>query len=100
MQAPEIPKEVADAVVILLSPYFHQRLTIETIIAGIESLQGMLPEAERLLTKREVAEMLRCSLPTVNRMLQDQRLQKIMVRGSVRISESAVRKIIMGGADG
>jgi excisionase family DNA binding protein len=56
------------------------------------------PEIEKPLTRFEVANLLGVSLPTVNRMMNDGRLQKIKLtpHGAARISSASVRAIISG----
>lgn len=55
-------------------------------------------EIEKPLTRFEVANLLGVSLPTVNRMMNDGRLQKIKLtpHGSARITPASVRTILYG----
>jgi excisionase family DNA binding protein len=53
----------------------------------------------KLLRKKEVAEMLACSVRTVEREVNSGRLTRVKVRGGVRFRTSEVKKIINGGWD-
>jgi excisionase family DNA binding protein len=52
---------------------------------------------ERLLRKKQVAELLACSLRTVEREASCGHLTRVKVRGGVRFRDSEVQKIINGG---
>jgi excisionase family DNA binding protein len=52
---------------------------------------------DKLLRKREVAQMWACSLRTVEREANEGRLTRIRVRGGVRFRESEVLGRINGG---
>ena len=51
---------------------------------------------DKLLRKREVAELLACSERTVEREVQDGRLTRVEVRGGIRFRTSQVKAIIDG----
>jgi len=51
---------------------------------------------DKLLRKREVAELLACSTKTVEREVREKHLTRIKVRGGVRFRESEVNAIING----
>ncbi len=52
---------------------------------------------DKLLRKREVAQMWACSLRTVEREVNEGRLTRVKVRGGVRFRESEVLRRINGG---
>ena len=52
---------------------------------------------DKLLRKREVAQMWACSLRTVEREVNEGRLTRVRVRGGVRFRQSEVLKRINGG---
>ena len=51
---------------------------------------------DKLLRKREVAELLACSLRTVEREVLSGKLKKVKIRAGVRFRESEVNQIING----
>lgn len=53
---------------------------------------------DRLLRKKQAAELLACSLRTVDREASCGRLTRVRVRGGVRFRESEIQTIIKGGA--
>lgn len=52
---------------------------------------------DKLLRKREVAQMWACSLRTIEREVNEGRLTRVRVRGGVRFRESEVLRRINGG---
>ena len=52
---------------------------------------------DKLLRKREVAEMWACSLRTIEREVSAGRLTRVKVRGAVRFRASEVLRRINGG---
>lgn len=52
---------------------------------------------EQLLRKREVAEMLACSLRTVDRLVSTSRLTRVRILGGIRFRLSQVQSLINGG---
>jgi excisionase family DNA binding protein len=62
-------------------------------------MQGAEPTAvERLLTKKEVARLLGCSVRMVERLVASGRLTAVKIRGAVRFRFSDVEHIMMKGA--
>jgi excisionase family DNA binding protein len=53
---------------------------------------------ERLLTKKEVARLLGCSVRMVERLVASGRLTAVKIRGAVRFRFSDVEQIMMKGA--
>ena len=53
--------------------------------------------ADKLLRKKQVAEMLSCSLRTVDRLASIGRLTRVKVLGGIRFRWSQVQSIINGG---
>ena len=91
-----IPKEIATAAAGLLAPYC-EGLTADKLQSALAFLADDEEIEERLLTRREAAKALRVSVPTVDRCLRDGTLPKRLIRGSVRIPQSAVARILAGG---
>lgn len=92
-----VPEEIGEAVVILLQPYTEHNLTvqeIEEMLVGNEFLPE--PEQEKLLSRKEAAEALHVSLPTIDRMLKDGELVPCRIRGRVFIRQSDVDRILRG----
>lgn len=88
----QIPKPIAEAVVTMLLPY-APNLTVEKLEASI--LETPSPKnQEKLLTRKEAAEALNVSIPTIDRMLRDEHLPRRKIRGAVRIPESATETFI------
>ena len=97
-----ITPAVIAAATSLLQPYCPD-LNPRNLIAALkawedESNKPKTPIIEKPLTRFEVAELLGVSLPTVNRMMNDGRLQKIKLapHGSARISPASVRTFLYG----
>ena len=57
-----------------------------------------LAGAAQLLTKREAASLLACSIRTIERLIASGVLVKIKVLGAVRLRLSDVEKITAGGS--
>lgn len=69
------------------------------VVSGFMS-NGNHNWTERLLTKKQVAEVLACSPRTVEREASCGRLTRIKIRGGVRFRQSEVNGIMNGGQDG
>ena len=98
----KITPAVITAATSLLQPYCPD-LNPRNLIAALKAWEAdpqktETPIIEKPLTRFEVAELLGVSLPTVNRMMNDGRLQKIKLtpHGAARISPASVRAIISG----
>jgi excisionase family DNA binding protein len=52
---------------------------------------------ERLLRKKQVAEMLACSLRTVDRLVNAGRLTRVKILGGIRFRLSQVQTLMNGG---
>lgn len=50
------------------------------------------------LTKREAANLLRCSVITISRMVNDGLLRKIKLRGKVLFAQSEIQNLLNSGA--
>jgi excisionase family DNA binding protein len=92
----EIPAAIATAAVRLLEPYC-QDLTAERLLAAVIYRPEPEEKLEKMLTRRETAQALGVSLPTVDRMLRDGNLPKRRIRGAVRIPSSAISNIVLKG---
>ncbi len=53
--------------------------------------------SERLLRKKQVAEMLACSLRTVDRLVNAGRLKRVRILGGIRFRLSQVQILMNGG---
>ena len=53
---------------------------------------------EKLLRKKDVAELLACSVRSVDRLVSSRRLERVKVLGAVRFRQSQVQAIVGGGA--
>ncbi|QHI69862.1 helix-turn-helix domain-containing protein [Tichowtungia aerotolerans] len=92
-----VPKEIGEAVVILLQPYTEHHLTVQDIEEMLVEKEFLPePEQEKLLSRKEAAAALHVSVPTVDRMLQDGELVPCRVRGRVFIRQSDVDQILRG----
>ena len=88
----QIPENIANGVAAMLPPYCHG-LTAERLLAAI-SREKEHVEVETLLTRKEAAEALKVSVPTIDRCLRDGVLPKRRIRGAVRIPLKAVARLI------
>ena len=77
----------------MLAPYCPG-LTTERLRAAV-SFEPEKDEVETLLTRKEAAQALKVSLPTVDRCLRDGILPKRRIRGAVRIPASAVATLAL-----
>ena len=98
----KITPAVITAATSLLQPYCPD-LNPRNLIAALKAWEAdpqktEPPIIEKPLTRCEVAELLGVYLPTVNRMMNDGRLQKIKLtpHGSARITPASVRTILYG----
>ena len=88
----QIPENIANGVAAMLAPYCPG-MTAEQLVSAI-SFEPEKKEVETLLTRKEAAEALKVSIPTVDRCLRDGILPKRRIRGAVRIPSSAVARLI------
>jgi excisionase family DNA binding protein len=59
---------------------------------------GVLKMAEnQYLTKREAANLMRCSVITISRMVNDGLLRKIKLRGKVLFNQAEIQNLLNGG---
>ncbi|MGA3182771.1 MAG: helix-turn-helix domain-containing protein [Verrucomicrobiota bacterium] len=56
------------------------------------------PTALQLLTKKEVARLLACSVRMVERLVASGTLTAVKIRGAVRFRQSDIEQIMMKGA--
>ncbi len=56
------------------------------------------PAGMRLLTKKEVAKLLACSVRMVERLVASRTLTAVRIRGAVRFRSNDVEQIMMKGA--
>ena len=76
----------------MLAPYCPG-LTTERLRVAV-SFEPEKDEVETLLTRKETAQALKVSLPTIDRCLRDGVLPKRRIRGAVRIPAKAVARLI------
>jgi len=88
----QIPENIVTGVTAMLAPYCPG-LTAERLLSAI-GREKQEVEVETLLTRREAAEALKVSIPTVDRCLRDGVLPKRRIRGTVRIPTKALAKLI------
>ncbi len=88
----QIPENIVTGVAAMLAPYCPG-LTAGRLLEAI-SFEPEKKEAETLLTRKEAAEALKVSIPTVDRCLRDGVLPKRRIRGAVRIPARAVGRLI------
>ncbi len=98
----QVQNRITPAVILaatqLLQPYCPD-LNPRNLIAALKAWEvNPKPVIEKPLTRFEVAELLGVSLPTLNRMMNDGRLQKIKLtpHGSARIDPASVRAFLYG----
>jgi excisionase family DNA binding protein len=89
----QIPENIIHGVTAMLAPYCPG-LTTERLLTAV-SFEPEKDEVETLLTRKEAAQALKVSLPTVDRCLRDGILPKRKIRGAVRIPSSAIASLTM-----
>ena len=95
------PSALRNALAAGLRAYFPE-VTGDAMLAALKAYDpdaAAVPAepAPTLLTRREVAAALRCSLPTVHRLMDDGTLPRVRVLGKVLIRESDVLALIGEG---
>lgn len=88
----QIPQPIVEAAVAMLRPYAPD-LTIEKLQTAIFR-EPVSDKPVKLLTRKETAELLNVSIPTIDRMLRDGNLPRRKIRGAVRIPQSATESFI------
>jgi excisionase family DNA binding protein len=89
----QIPENIIHGVAAMLTPYCPG-LTTERLLAAV-SFAPEKEEVETLLTRKEAAQALKVSLPTIDRCLRDGILPKRKIRGAVRIPSGALASLAM-----
>jgi excisionase family DNA binding protein len=84
----QIPDHIVNGVAAMLAPYCPG-MTTERLLSAI-CFEPEKDEVETLLTRKEAAEALKVSIPTIDRCLRDGVLPKRRIRGAVRIPVSAL----------
>jgi len=90
----ETPENILASAVGMLSPWCP-----DLTPARLRSALDFKPDEggiEKLLTRKEAAQAMRVSLPTVDRCLRDGAIPKRHIRGAVRIPASAIANILSG----
>ena len=88
----QIPEHIANGVAAMLAPYCPG-MTAERLVSTIAT-EKERAVVETLLTRKEAAEALKVSIPTIDRCLRDGVLPKRRIRGAVRIPTGAVARLI------
>lgn len=90
MTTQNIPEAISTAVINMLAPYMH--ITHHDLVR----LADPVPEAEtdELMTRFEVRDALKVSLPTVDRMIRDGTLEGVKIRRRMFISEGSVKTFL------
>lgn len=95
MPVKEIPPPIASAAVGLLKEYVPD-LNEETLSERLTASPEARERTDRLLTRKEAAAALSISIPTLDRLLANRQLQRVKIRGAVRVPESAIQRFITG----
>lgn len=91
----KIPTSVIQAAAAMFSPYIPEINPQNLIQALRDFSSGKGGDIEKPLTRKEAAEILSISLPTVNRLLNRGILRRIRVsRQCVRIDPASVKNLI------
>ena len=91
----KIPTSVIQAAAAMFSPYIPEINPQNLIQALRDFASGKNENIERPLTRKEAAEILSISLPTVNRLLNDGILRRIRVsKKCVRIDPESIKNLI------
>lgn len=94
-----IDKSTLTAVTTLLSSSFPE-ITSETLLDALVSYgkERKNMETHRPLTRKEASEMLKVSLPTINRLLNEGKLKRVKLsdsrNGAVRIEYSSIERLL------
>jgi excisionase family DNA binding protein len=92
-----MPKEIGEAVVILLQPYTKRELAVEDIDEMLNKKEFQPePTREKLLTLSEAAAAMRISRTTLYRIIRDGDLAPCRIRGKVLIRMSDVDRVLRG----
>jgi len=103
MELKNITPSTLAAVTTLLQPHCPD-LSPTTLVKALKSYQATATtEANNAIskpmTRKEVAELIGCSLQSINRYLNDGKLQRIVLSPkSVRIDAASVREFLSGAA--
>lgn len=96
MQTQSIPEPIANAAASMLAPYCPG-LTAAKLEAAI-TYEPEKEQAERLRTRKEASAALNISIVTLDRMLTSGEMPRRRIRGSVRVPQSAIDRILAGEA--
>lgn len=101
----EIPSEIMLATVGLLLPYIPN-ITSSSLKDALETINAPSAETEKNLrpqkpyTRREAAEILGVSIPSIDRYMADGRLTRVRYSArAIRISAESVHKLMACGAE-
>lgn len=84
------------AAVGLLSPFVPE-LSPQALIQALKSYETGAAPIEKPLTRREAAELLRVSLPTLNRLLNAGKLRRIRISSAcVKVDPASVKALLYG----
>jgi excisionase family DNA binding protein len=94
----QVSESMLDVIAGMLSPT-NPELTKEDVRSLFSEENSKTTDCNtQLFTRREVAERLKVSLPTIARWLAEGTLKKIKIGGSVRIAESEIQRHLQQAA--
>lgn len=97
----KITQTVIQAAVALLSPYVPE-ISPQTLIQALSDYgTSKTATIEKPLTRKEAAEILGVSLPTINRLLNAGTLRRIRITSAaVKVDPASVRALLNGKIEG
>ena len=96
----KITPTVIQAAVAMLSPYVPE-ISPQSLIQALSNYGAKSATFEKPLTRKEAAEILGVSLPTINRLLNAGTLRRIRItRAAVKVDPASVRALLNNSADG
>jgi excisionase family DNA binding protein len=82
--------------IIVISPTELRSLISEAVAEALQAQQAKPLPADRLLTRKDVAGLLRVSLPTIDSLVKRGSLTAIRTGRQTRFSETVVRAFMAG----
>ena len=95
----KISPAVIQAAVALLSPYVPE-ISPQGLVQALSDYGTKAATIEKPLTRKEAAEILGVSLPTINRLLNTGTLRRIRITSaSVKVDPASVRALLANASD-
>lgn len=95
----KITPTVIQAAVAMLSPYVPE-ISPQSLIQALSDYGTKSATIEKPLTRKEAAEILGVSLPTINRLLNAGTLRRIRITpAAVKVDPASVRALLNNSAD-